>query len=175
MKIKLSVSQWAKIVQAVGNKTMNKTAQTPSTAQQIETAFKGLSSGVAEASKAKVQEYAQRIMKGEKKEKVLEGQGPTMIKNVEAALAQLQGQKGQQAASPQSPSAPGVSGGATQPQGAQPDFSKATFSKLMADPNFKSTFDTIKSQRQNEQRILKYWKSLGINYTTMPDIMQIIG
>jgi len=188
MKIKLSVSQWEKIVQAVGNKAMNKTAQSPSTAQQIDTAFKGLAGGVAEAGKAKVQEYAQRIMKGEKKEKVLEGQGPTMIKNVEAALVQLQQddlakrwQKGQQATSPQSPSAPGVSGGATQPQGAQPQqgakpgFSKATFAKLMQDPNFKNTFDTIKKHRQNEKKILQYWKDLGINYTTMPEIMQVIG
>ena len=91
-KISLTKSEWKSMGKKAG---WVKMAETPSTAQQIGTTFQGYAGGFQEAGEAKVQEYAQRIMKGEQKEKVLEGQGPTMIKSVEAALAQLQ--QGQQA------------------------------------------------------------------------------
>ena len=93
MKITLSKSQWESVGKNAG--WMKKAQQAPSTAQQIGTAFQGLAGGIAGAGQAKALEYAQRIMKGEKKESVLQGQGQAMIQNVEAALAQLQQTQGQ--------------------------------------------------------------------------------
>ena len=95
MKIKLSKSQWEGIGKQAG--WMKKAG--PNAAYDIGAAFNGLAGGIQEAGKSKVQEYAQRIMKGEPKEQVLQGAAPTMIKNVEQALAQLQqgGQAPQQA------------------------------------------------------------------------------
>ena len=62
-----------------------------------------------------------------------------------------------------------------QSQQAVPNASGWSFNKLMQDPNFKSTFETIKSQRQNEKKILKYWQSIGIQYQSIPEIIEIIG
>jgi len=81
-----------------------------------------------------------------------------MIQNVEAALAQLQ--KGQQ------PS--------TSPKQGQPNTSGWTFNRLMQDPNFKQTFQTLKNQKANENKILQYWESIGVQYRSIPEIIEVI-
>ena len=91
MKIKLSKNQWETLGRKAGWMKIS----------QIDTALKNVGGAIAESGKEKVQEYAQRIMKGEQKEKVLEGLGPVMIKSVEAAIAQLQG--GQKQTTPATP------------------------------------------------------------------------
>ena len=98
MKIKLSKSQWEGIGKKAGWIRIAQPA--PSMAQQIPGAFSGLAGGINDAGKAKVQEYAQRIMNGEPKDQVLQGAAPTMIKNVEQVLSQMS-QKPQQPQQPQ--------------------------------------------------------------------------
>ena len=71
-----------------------------------------------------------------------------------------------------------MSGIDTQPeqqQQQQQSFSGWTFNRLMQDPNFQQTFQTIQNQRANEEKILQYWKSLGIQYETIPEIVEVIG
>lgn len=86
MKVKISKSQWESVGQAKG--WISKEAQGNPTPAQISGAFSGAAEGIAQGGKDKAKEYAQRIMNGEKKESVLQGQGPTMIKTVEQLIAQ---------------------------------------------------------------------------------------
>lgn len=60
-------------------------------------------------------------------------------------------------------------------QSSQPNASKWTFNRLMQDPNFKQTFETVKKQRANEKQILQYWESMGIQYRQIPEILEVIG
>jgi ABC-type phosphate/phosphonate transport system ATPase subunit len=62
----------------------------------------------------------------------------------------------------------------TQPVQQQSDRSNMTFERLMQDPSFKKTFETLKSQKANKAQILDYWKQNGINYTSMPEILEVI-
>ena len=71
-------------------KTAQQTAQ--QTAQGIATGFEGLAGGIKESGDKKAVEYAQRILKGEPRDAVLQGQGSVMISKVDAALAKLKGQ-----------------------------------------------------------------------------------
>jgi len=62
-----------------------------------------------------------------------------------------------------------------QPQQTQPNASGWTFNRLMQDPNFKQTFQTLKNQKANEKKILQYWQSMGIQYKSIPEILEVIG
>jgi len=57
----------------------------------------------------------------------------------------------------------------------QPNASGWTFNKLMQDANFKQTFQTLKNQKANEKKILQYWQSMGIQYKSIPEILEVIG
>jgi hypothetical protein len=57
----------------------------------------------------------------------------------------------------------------------QPNASGWTFNRLMQDPHFKQTFQTLKNQKANEKKILQYWQSMGIQYKSIPEILEVIG
>lgn len=59
------------------------------TSANIKFTFKWLLSGLSETAALKVAQYAERIIKGESREKVLEGLGKTFINNVDKVIGQL--------------------------------------------------------------------------------------
>ena len=90
MKITISKNQWEGIGKKAGWMKEAGGAEVG-----VNQAFSDVADGIKESGKAKVQEYAQRIMKGEPKEKVLEGIGTAFRQNVENALAKMQQSSGQ--------------------------------------------------------------------------------
>jgi len=151
MKIKLSSNQWKRIVESVNNKTMNKMAQAE---------VAGETQSGLEAWKAFIGKYNKP--------------GNKDWLAIQEAIRRYINESGTQPKQVQAQQAQPVQQAQPQQQGA-PNASAKTFSKLMQDPNFKSTFDTIKKQRQNEKRILQHWETMGIQYKTMPEIVQVIG
>ena len=90
MKITINKSQWEGMGKKAGWMKEAGGAEVG-----VNQAFSDVAAGIKESGQAKVQEYAQRIMKGEPKEKVLEGIGPAFRQNVENALAKIQQSSGQ--------------------------------------------------------------------------------
>ena len=87
-KISISKKEW---------ESMGKKAGWIKTAQMgIDEAISGVGAGIAQGGKEKQQEYAQRIMNGEPREQVLQGQGPNMVQEVDQIIAQQTATKTQQ-------------------------------------------------------------------------------
>ena len=57
----------------------------------------------------------------------------------------------------------------------QANTGKKTFKRLMEDPSFAQTLNTIKKQRANEKRILAYWEQNGINWKQYPELVELFG
>ncbi|MEX0598313.1 MAG: hypothetical protein WD512_17630 [Candidatus Paceibacterota bacterium] len=62
-----------------------------------------------------------------------------------------------------------------QTQQGQPNASGWTFNRLMQDKHFQQTFETLKKQKENEKKILQYWESFGVQYKSIPEILDVIG
>jgi len=83
--LKLSKSEW----QRIGKKAK----WLKESAIGIDEAIGGLGSGIAQGGEEKAKEYAQRIIGGEPREKVLQGATPIMIQKVNTYIQQLQRQQ----------------------------------------------------------------------------------